>query len=111
MTKHIARLWEYVFSSYIPDRLDILASALGKLLGSFQVQMSRRSELQTTPSLALVTGQVIILKDGLQDTADLKVLVHTRQKEASRLMVPVIGEAMIDAYARCVQESGENPHC
>lgn len=107
MTKHVARMWEYVFSSYLPDRLDILAIALGKLLGSFQMQMSRRPQLQTAPSFALVAGQVKVLKDSLLDTADLKDLVHTRQKEANRLMVPVVGDVMAPAYVRCVGESGE----
>lgn len=107
MTKHIARPWEYVFSSQIPDRLDILATALGKLLSSFQTEMSQRSELQTAPSFALVTGQVTTLKDTIQDTADLKGLVHAHQKHASRQIVPRVERAMEHAYGLCVQESGK----
>ncbi|KAL2262840.1 hypothetical protein VTK26DRAFT_9288 [Humicola hyalothermophila] len=37
---------------------------------------------------------------------NIKTLVNTRQKEAHRLMVPIIGEAMAEGHARCVQESG-----
>lgn len=79
----------------------------GQRTGFVQMKMSRCPNLETASSFPLVAGQVKILQDSLSDLESLKTLLSTRQKEAHRLMIPIIGQAMADGYARCVQESGK----
>jgi hypothetical protein len=107
MTKPVGRSWEYVFSTSLPERIDSLAEILRKLLRSFRHQMNKRAQLTKAPSFGLATRQVKILERSLNDTKDYKAALSTGQKEASRLFVPSIGEAMAGGYASCVGESGE----
>lgn len=107
MTKHLGRSWEYIFSKCLPDRIDILAETFGNVLRSFRDRMNERARLMKAPSFALAARQVKILEASLRDTTALKAMITTGQKEASRLMVPIIGEAMAGGYANCVAESGK----
>jgi Sec-independent protein translocase protein TatA len=110
MTKQFAQSWEYVFSICLPETLETLAESLGKSLRSFRKQMSQRQQLTKASSFALVTRQVRILEKGLKDTTELKAILSTGQRDASRLPIPVITGAMADAYAYCVEESGKNTY-
>lgn len=87
--------------------MDILAEALGHVLRSFRHQMKKSGQMKTAPSFALANRQVKILEGSLKDMADLKATLSTGQKEANRLLVPCIGEAMAKCYATCAEESGE----
>jgi hypothetical protein len=107
MTKRLVRSWEYVFSSTLPQSLDLLATELAESLRSFRLQMAKRPELKKAPSFALVTRQVENLESSLDDTAELKDLVNTGQKEANRLFVRIIASRMAGAYTHCVEERGK----
>lgn len=111
MTKHLARSWEYVFSHYLPSCLDELGTDLKKRLTSFRWQMRNRPHVQQASSFALVDRQARILGKSLTRTEQLKALVNTGQREASRLMVPSICAKMMAAYYRCAGESGERYIC
>lgn len=108
MQRHLARSWEDVFANTLPERLDIVAGALASVLRSFRLRMAQRPQPRKAPSFALVTRQVENLEESVKDTAGLKGIVSTGQKEASRLFVPTIAEAMSGGYARCARESSEN---
>ncbi|KAK4149799.1 hypothetical protein C8A00DRAFT_46657 [Chaetomidium leptoderma] len=106
MTQHLARSWEYTFSTCLPERLDILAEALGRVLRSFRLRMARSPQLKKASSFPLATRQVKILERRLKDTAKFKATITKGQKGANRLFVPIIGEAMAEAYTYCAEESG-----
>ena len=108
MTKQLAWSWEHVFSTRLPEHLDLLAEALQNVLRSFRKRMAKRPQLKKAPSFALATRQVRNLERSFKDTTEFKAMVSVGQKEASRLIVPTIAEAMAGAYTYCVGESGKN---
>jgi hypothetical protein len=110
MTKRLARPWEEVFSSALPQNLDILGAALAQSLKSFRLQMAERPELKKAPSFALVARQVEMLEQILNDTVQFKETVNTGQKKANRRLVPAIASGMAGAYTHCVEERGK-PTC
>jgi hypothetical protein len=107
MMKYMARSWEYVLSNYFPDQLNVLGGDLGGHLMAFRTRMALRPQLKKGASFGLVSRQVKILEDTLEDSDELLALLGTGQKEANRLLIPHVAEAMKSAYADILQEKGE----
>ncbi|KAK3990181.1 hypothetical protein QBC44DRAFT_395114, partial [Cladorrhinum sp. PSN332] len=109
MMATIARPWEGIFSEFVPKFLDALGEDMARHLAAFKMFTKKRKQLQTSPTYSLVKRQLNLLEAGLKETYELAVLVASRQKEANRLIVPVIGKRMSPAYSFCLMQSG--PGC
>ncbi|KAK0732828.1 hypothetical protein B0T21DRAFT_402870 [Apiosordaria backusii] len=104
---HIAAAWERVFKQDLPKALEAMAEDIVKQLTAFKKSTDKREELKKLGSFPVVRRQVKLLERGLKDVSEFRALAKSRQKEASRMPVPIIAECMSPAYRFCQSQGGE----
>jgi hypothetical protein len=107
--KNIANGWERAFSRRMPSVLNGLANKNGTLLTAFHKTIETRAMRNGTSlaSLEMLKQQLPTYKDTFRDlSAVAQAQITTRQKDINREFVPVVAEAMKQAYDDCESESG-----
>ncbi|KAM7222463.1 hypothetical protein V8F06_002241 [Rhypophila decipiens] len=79
--------WEALFTKYLPRRIDAVAD--------------------DTPTYGMVAQQTKSFAEGLKNTTAVRTELSFGQKDASRLFLPPINEAMSGIYAICGKERGK----
>jgi len=107
--KNIANGWERTFSRRMPSVLNGLANKNGTLLAAFHEAVETRAMRNGTSlaSLEMLKQQLPTYKDTFKDlSAVAQTQITTRQKDINREFVPVVAEAMKQAYDDCENERG-----
>lgn len=107
--KNIASGWERAFSRRMPSVLNALANTNGTLLTAFHNTVETRAVRNGTSlaSLEMLKQQLPTYKDTFRDlSAVAQAQISTRQRDINREFVPVVAEAMKQAYDDCESEIG-----
>ncbi|KAK4218122.1 hypothetical protein QBC37DRAFT_446731 [Rhypophila decipiens] len=99
--------WEALFTKYLPKRIDAVADDLARQLFEFQAGIQKRQAITKTPTYGMVAQQTKSFAEGLKNTTAVRTELSFGQKDASRLFLPPVNEAMSGIYAICGKERGK----
>lgn len=110
MMKLLASGWEKAFSRRSPMVMTTFARNAAACLKKFHKDIEARARQIGTniAGLHMLQQQVGNYENILKDfSTNVKDTINTNQKEINRQFVPVIEQAMADAYDACVNERGK----
>ncbi|KAM7199806.1 Dynamin family domain containing protein [Rhypophila sp. PSN 637] len=99
--------WEALFTKYLPKRIDAVADDLTGQLLEFQDGIRKRQAITKTPTYGMVAQQTKSFAEGVKNTTAVRTELAFGQKDASRLFLSPINEAMSGIYAICGKERGK----
>lgn len=109
MLQSIANPWEKCFSRRVPSVLNGLSITVGNLLAQFHKDVETRAVRNGSSQISfhMLSQQLENWKATFRDLATtMRARINEQSKEINRQFVPVITDAMLQAYDDCESEVG-----